>query len=209
MRVRFDIAILALSLVVAPLAAQSRADDPPAADGGGAAVLEEPATERRAIASFNLAALALRDSLVSLARAQLGRRYRYGGETPERGFDCSGLVQYILAAFDVRVPRTAARQAGFGTEVVRDTARLRPGDLLTFGEGRRIEHIAIYVGDGRMVHASSAARRVVETPVDRAPRGRIKPWRGVRRIVFAADSAAARERRRVQDAAVLAARGAL
>lgn len=212
MRLRLDITILSLSLALAaaaPLAAQSRTDDPRAADGDGAAAVEEPAGERRAIASFNLAALALRDSLVSLARAQLGRRYRYGGETPERGFDCSGLVQYILAAFDVRAPRTAARQAGFGTEIVRDTARLRPGDLLTFGEGRRIEHIAIYVGDGRMVHASSAARRVVETPVDRAPRGLIKPWRGVRRIVFAADSAAARERRRVQDAAVLAARGAL
>jgi cell wall-associated NlpC family hydrolase len=209
MRLRFDITIFALSLAAAmPLAAQSRADDPVAADGA-AAVAGEPATERRAIASFNIAALALRDSLVSLARAQLGRRYRYGGETPERGFDCSGLVQYILAAFDVRAPRTAARQAGFGAEVVRDTARLRPGDLLTFGEGRRIEHIAIYVGDGRMVHASSAARRVVETPVDRAPRGLIKPWRGVRRVVFAADSAAARERRRVQDAAVLAARGSL
>lgn len=209
MRLRHAVPILALSLAVAaPLAAQSRADDLLVADGGGPSAGEGTAAARPVIASFNLAALALRDSLVSLARAQLGRRYRYGGETPERGFDCSGLVQYILAAFDVRVPRTAARQAGVGLEVVRDTSRLRPGDLLTFGDGRRIEHIAIYVGDGRMVHASSAARRVVETPVDRAPRGLIKPWRGVRRIVFAADSAAARERRRIQDA-VVAARGAL
>ena len=208
MRIRLAVPILTLA-VTAPLAAQSRADDLLAVESGGPSAVEEAAPRHRAIASFNLAALALRDSLVSMARAQLGRRYRYGGESPERGFDCSGLVQYVLDAFGVSAPRTAAQQSRFGTEVVRDTARLRPGDLLTFGDGRRIEHIAIYVGDGRMVHASSAAKRVVETPVDRAPRGLIKPWRGVRRIVFAADSAAALERRHVQNAAILAARGTL
>ena len=207
MHPRLVVTTLVLSLAAAPLGAQSRADDMLVADGGGGAAVEAPAP-RRAVASFNVAALALRDSLVAMARAQLGRRYRYGGESPGRGFDCSGLVQYVLAAFDVRVPRTAAQQARVGTEVVRDTAALRPGDLLTFGTGRRVEHIAIYVGGGRMIHASSAAKRVVETPVDRAPRGLIKPWRGVRRLVFAADSAAALERARVQAAATVAARGA-
>jgi cell wall-associated NlpC family hydrolase len=207
MRFRLVVPILALALAAAPLAAQSRGDDAGAALGGSSGI-EAPPAPRVAIASFNHAALALRDSLVAMARAQLGRRYRYGGESPARGFDCSGLVQYLLAAFDVRAPRTAARQAAFGTEVVRDTSRLRPGDLLTFGSGRRISHIAIYVGEGRMIHASSAARRVVETPVDRVPRGAIKPWQGVRRIVFAADSAAAGERSRIQHAASMAARGA-
>ncbi|HEX6057904.1 MAG TPA: C40 family peptidase [Gemmatimonadaceae bacterium] len=208
MHPRLVVTTLVLSLAAAaPLGAQARGDDMLVVDGGGGAAADAPAP-RRAIASFNVAALALRDSLVAMARAQLGRRYRYGGESPGRGFDCSGLVQYVLAAFDVRVPRTAAQQARFGTEVVRDTAELRPGDLLTFGNGRRVEHIAIYVGGGRMIHASSAAKRVVETPVDRAPRGLIKPWRGVRRIVFAADSAAALERARVQAAATVAARGA-
>lgn len=207
MHPRLVVTTLVLSLAAAPLGAQSRADDMLVADGGGGAAVDAP-VPRRAVASFNVAALALRDSLVAMARAQLGRRYRYGGESPGRGFDCSGLVQYVLAAFDVRVPRTAAQQARVGTEVVRDTAALRPGDLLTFGTGRRVEHIAIYVGGGRMIHASSAAKRVVETPVDRAPRGLIKPWRGVRRIVFAADSAAALERARVQAAVTVAARGA-
>jgi cell wall-associated NlpC family hydrolase len=206
MHPRLVVTTLVLSLAAAPLGAQSRADDMLVADGGGGTAVDAPAP-RRAVASFNVAALALRDSLVAMARAQLGRRYRFGGESPGRGFDCSGLVQYVLAAFDVRVPRTAAQQARVGTEVVRDTAALRPGDLLTFGTGRRVEHIAIYVGGGRMIHASSAAKRVVETPVDRAPRGLIKPWRGVRRIVFAADSAAALERARVQAAVTVAARG--
>ena len=206
MRHRLVVPILC-TVLAAPLAAQARGDDAGAALGG--ASLGTPAADapRAAIVSFNHAALALRDSLVAMARAQLGTRYRYGGASPRRGFDCSGLVQYVLAAFDVRAPRTAARQAAFGTEVVRDTARLRPGDLLVFGRGRRVEHIAIYVGDGRMVHASSAARRVVETPVDRAPRRGIRPWRGVRRIVFAADSAAALERTRVGWAAATTARG--
>jgi cell wall-associated NlpC family hydrolase len=206
MRSRLVVPILAL-VIATPLAAQSRGDDVGHALGGSSGSEASPAAHAAA-ASFSHAALALRDSLVAMARAQLGRRYRYGGESPERGFDCSGLVQYLLAAFEVRAPRTAARQAAFGAEVVRDTSQLRPGDLLTFGTGRRISHIAIYIGEGRMIHASSAARRVVETPVDRAPRGAIKPWRGVRRIVFAVDSAAALERSRIQDAASMAARGA-
>jgi cell wall-associated NlpC family hydrolase len=207
MRSRLTVPMLCLALAAVPLPAQSRGDDADASLGGSSGTGAVGAASAP-LASFNHAALALRDSLVAMARAQLGRRYRYGGESPERGFDCSGLVQYLLAAFDVRVPRTAARQATFGTEVVRDTAQLRPGDLLTFGTGRRISHVGIYVGGGRMIHASSAARRVVESRVDRTPRGAIKPWRGVRRIVFAADSAAALERARVQYAATMSARGA-
>jgi cell wall-associated NlpC family hydrolase len=141
--------------------------------------------------AFSRSARSLRDSLVALARAQVGRRYVFGGESPERGFDCSGLVRYLLATFDTRVPRTAAQQARAGAAVDRDTTRLRPGDLLTFGAGKRTSHIGIYVGDGRFVHASSAAGRVIESRLDRRPSRLIKPWRGVRRVL-AADSAAVR-----------------
>jgi hypothetical protein len=95
----------------------------------------------------------LRDSLVARARAQLGRRYVLGGESPERGFDCSGLVRYVLAALHLPLPRTAAQQARAGEMVPKDTARLRPGDLLTFGRGTRVTHIGIYVGNGKMLHA--------------------------------------------------------
>jgi cell wall-associated NlpC family hydrolase len=140
-------------------------------------------------AAFSRSARSLRDSLVALARAQVGRRYVLGGESPEGGFDCSGLVRYLLATFDTRVPRTAAQQARAGAAVARDTTRLRPGDLLTFGRGKRTSHVGIYVGDGRFVHASSAAGRVVESRLDRRPSRLIKPWRGVRRIL-AADSTA-------------------
>lgn len=124
----------------------------------------------------------LRDSLVAVARAQVGSRYVRGGQTPRRGFDCSGLVKYVLAAFHVDAPRTARLQATLGDSVVRDTSQLLPGDLLTFGRPHGgISHIAIYVGNGRMVHASVKAGRVIETSIARGPTRR-KPWRGVRRV---------------------------
>jgi cell wall-associated NlpC family hydrolase len=104
---------------------------------------------------------AFRDSLVAIAKAQVGTRYVRGGQTPERGFDCSGLVRYVMAGLRIDVPRTAAQQAGSGRAVSRDKSRLRPGDLLTFGPGKRgVSHIGIYVGNGRYVHASSVAGRV-------------------------------------------------
>jgi cell wall-associated NlpC family hydrolase len=142
----------------------------------------------RTVRAFNASARSLRDSLVALARAQVGRRYVFGGETPERGFDCSGLVQYLLAAFDAKVPRTAAQQARAGARLGRDTTRLRPGDLLTFGRGARASHIGIYVGDGRFVHASSKAGRVIESPLNRPPAKGIKPWRDARRVLALEDS---------------------
>ena len=140
------------------------------------------------LVTLSRSASSLRDSLVALARAQVGRRYVFGGESPERGFDCSGLIQYLLATFDTRVPRTAAQQARVGAAVERDTVRLRPGDLLTFGRGTRASHIGIYVGNGRFVHASSAAGRVIESPLNRRPSRLIKPWRGARRLLIAGDS---------------------
>jgi cell wall-associated NlpC family hydrolase len=133
--------------------------------------------------AFTARALALRDSLVAFARAQLGRRYRHGGDSPGRGFDCSGLVAYVLASFHLNVPRTAARQAETGATVAADTAQLAPGDLVTFGHGARVTHIGIYVGGGRFVQASSRAGRVIETPLIRSPAPGIKPWRGARRVV--------------------------
>ena len=176
---------LTLTLAVTALAVLSSAA--PAQEG---VRMSPPYVAFGPFAAFSHRAIVLRDSLVALARAQLGRRYRHGGETPVRGFDCSGLLAYVLATLHLSIPRTAAQQATVGSEVVPDTAQLRPGDLLTFGRGKRVTHIGIYVGDGRFIHASSRAGRVVESSLFRAPGPGIKPWRGVRRLV-AADSAAA------------------
>ena len=132
----------------------------------------------------------LSESLVTMARAQLGSRYVLGGTTPDGGFDCSGLVRYVMAALEVKLPRTAAQQARIGSEVSRDPNRLRPGDLLTFGRRGKsgVSHIGIYVGQGRYVHASSVAGRVIESDLSRTGSPLIKAWRGVRRVVAGADA---------------------
>ncbi|MHB1097150.1 MAG: C40 family peptidase [Gemmatimonadaceae bacterium] len=123
------------------------------------------------------------DSVVQRAREQLGRRYRFAASSPDRGFDCSGLVKYVLKSVGVELPHNAARIAHEGERVDADTATMRPGDLLLFGRGRgtRISHIGIYVGDGRMIHASTSQRRVVETRVP--DKGSSLNLRTVRRVL--------------------------
>ena len=103
--------------------------------------------------------------LVDAAMAYVGVPYVWGGEDPATGLDCSGLVQRSLADLGVDSPRVARDQAKLGTAVPSIAAAL-PGDLLIFDGG---SHIAIYVGDGRMVDApkpgkSVSVRDVYETP---------------------------------------------
>jgi cell wall-associated NlpC family hydrolase len=116
---------------------------------------------------FAKKSMATTDSLVARARDQLGRRYRFASESPDKGFDCSGLVKYVLNAFGVDLPHNAASIARLGEPVAADTGALRPGDLLLFGRGRntRISHVGIYIGNGKMIHASTSQKRVVETQV--------------------------------------------
>ena len=150
-------------------------------------------SQDKPFAVYSASAESLRDSIVAMARAQIGTRYRTGGESPKKGFDCSGLVQYVMSALNLSVPRTARLQAKTGLAISRDTSQLLPGDLLTFGKGKKgkISHVAIYVGDGRYVHASSVAGRVIESSIDRPYSPLIKIWRGARRILTLDDSASA------------------
>jgi cell wall-associated NlpC family hydrolase len=136
----------------------------------------------------------VRDSLVTIARAQIGTKYVLGGTSP-KGFDCSGLVKYVMAALRVELPRTAAQQARVGAEISRDDSRLRPGDLLTFGKKGRsgVSHIGIYVGEGRYIHASSVAGRVIESDLHRTGSPLIRAWRGVRRVVSGTESDSTRK----------------
>lgn len=138
----------------------------------------------------------IRDSLVTIARAQVGTRYLSGGQTPDRGFDCSGLVRYVMAALEVKLPRTSRQQATSGLAVVKDPSRLRPGDLLTFGKGKRgVSHIGIYVGNGRYIHASSVAGRVIESEIERPNSSLVRKWSGVRRLIGGqSDSAKAQKK---------------
>jgi cell wall-associated NlpC family hydrolase len=137
---------------------------------------------RKPFAAFSASAERLRDSIVVKARGQVGTRYKLGGTKPNVALDCSGLVRYVMSALDVVLPRTAQSQAKEGVAVEKNLAALKPGDILTFGRGKRISHVGIYIGDGKMVHASTSQRRVVETKLStRSPL--IRQWKGVRRLI--------------------------
>ena len=171
--------LLGCALVVAcatPAAAQSSAR-------------RQSAEPRRPFTAWSESVHSFRDSLVTVARAQVGTRYVLGGTTPS-GFDCSGLVRYVMAALKVELPRTAAQQAQTGLEIDRDKSNLRPGDLLTFGKKGKsgVSHIGIYIGNGRYIHASSVAGRVIESDLSRSGSPLIKAWRGVRRMVIGIES---------------------
>lgn len=99
------------------------------------------------------------DQILKTAQQQRGVPYRFGGDRPERGFDCSGLVAFSHAQNGVRVPRTAAEQARRASQVsARD---LREGDLVFFRvSGRKVDHVGIYAGGGRFLHAPSTGGKV-------------------------------------------------
>ena len=137
---------------------------------------------------------ALRDSIVHSALAQVGTPYRLGGATPD-GFDCSGFVRYVYSRHYLTPPRIAEKQARIGAPIARD--QLLPGDVLTFGEGDRVTHVGIYVGDRKFVHASSIAGRVVVSALDRPTAANIRPLKGARRVLVA-PVASARVLSRVQ-----------
>ncbi len=143
---------------------------------------------KKPFAAFSASAQSLTDSIVAKARAQIGTRYKLGGITPNRVLDCSGLVKVVMNALDFVLPRTAREQATVGQAIPKDLAALKPGDLLTFGRGKKISHIGIYVGDGRMVHASTSKKKVVEIQLT-AQSTLVKQWKGVRRLVDGASLA--------------------
>jgi len=155
-------------------------------------VAAQQSIETKPFEAYSNSALVLRDSVVAVARAQIGTKYRLGGGSPEKGFDCSGLIQYVMGALRLNVPRTAKQQAKSGLAIKKDTSRLQPGDILTFGKGKKgtsVSHVGIYVGDGRYVHASSVAGKVIESSIDRPFSPLIKVWRGARRMLSLDDSA--------------------
>ena len=100
-------------------------------------------------------------SLIQHALALLGTPYRWGG-TGTDGFDCSGLVGYVFrSALGIELPRVSTQMANSG-ELITDRANLSPGDLVFFGthHGKRVDHVGIYVGDGRFLHAPRSGRDV-------------------------------------------------
>jgi len=94
------------------------------------------------------------EQLVRVAAGLIGTPYKFGGDDP-RGFDCSGLVFYSFDRLGIEVPRTAADQRRAARSV--EPESLTPGDLVFFRTtARRVDHVGIYAGDGRFIHAPRA-----------------------------------------------------
>jgi cell wall-associated NlpC family hydrolase len=98
--------------------------------------------------------------LVMQALGFLGIRYKYGGSSPDTGFDCSGLVRYVVnQAIGLALPRDARAISLLGSTI--ETAELQPGDLVFFNTMRKpFSHVGIYVGEQRFIHAPASGGTV-------------------------------------------------
>ncbi len=95
----------------------------------------------------------VRVSLVQFATQFVGNPYVWGGTSLTRGADCSGFVLSVFANYGISLPHSSGAQAGCGTKI--SASEAQPGDLFFYGNGSRINHVAIYIGNGQVVHASS------------------------------------------------------
>lgn len=125
------------------------------------------------------------NAVVDIAKQWLGTPYVYGGNDPEKGIDCSGLVQQAYRRIGVELPRVTYDQVKEGVEVP-DLASARPGDLIFCrGDGNRVNgHVGIYIGNGQWIEAphTGATVRIKEVP---------KEFSAIRRIIPATTTSAA------------------
>ena len=122
---------------------------------GGADVIVEDETER------------LRKDIVEYARLHLGSPYRFGGTSFRYGIDCSAFVLKVYEKFDIDLPRTARGIYKVGQPVHKD--ELEAADLIFFRTYARFpSHVGIYLGDGKFIHASSKAKRIIVSKLDNA-----------------------------------------
>ncbi|MDR2123883.1 MAG: C40 family peptidase [Desulfovibrio sp.] len=120
---------------------------------------EQPASEARSSASEH--------DVVAAARKGLGAPYRFGGSSPQTGFDCSGLVLWSYGQIGIRLPRSAREQIRFGMPV-QSREDLKPGDIVVFKgiRSRTGWHSGIYAGNGKFIHSPSNGKVVAESGMD-------------------------------------------
>jgi murein DD-endopeptidase len=149
----------------------------PLPDAGAVAIerLPEPAAEQAPAPDPG-------SEITVRALAELGVRYRFGGNTPDTGFDCSGFVRWVYRDHEaIALPRASHDMARLPAPSV-DPGELAPGDLVFFRiRGSRVSHVGIYIGDGRFVHAPSRGGKVrVDRLDDRYWKRR---WAGAKRVL--------------------------
>lgn len=123
--------------------------------------------------------LPLPGQILRTAFAQIGVPYRYGGNSPETGFDCSGFVKWVYGQFGFKLPRISREMMSLGRPVEREN--LRPGDLVFFGKGKRITHVGIYTGQGMYIHSPRCGKPVQENDLDH--RGGGEYYAAARRLI--------------------------
>lgn len=112
-------------------------------------------TKKASVSVSSSGSSATGSRIVSYAQQFVGNPYRYGGNSLTSGIDCSGFTQQIMAKFGYSISRTSSSQSGDGRAV--STSNLRAGDLVFYGNGGSIDHVALYIGGGQVVHASNSA----------------------------------------------------
>lgn len=104
---------------------------------------------------------ATRTAIVAYAKQFLGNPYVYGGTSPTNGADCSGFTQSVFAHFGITTGRSSRDQAAQGKEI--SMSAIQPGDLLFYASGSYINHVAIYIGDGKIIHSSNPTTGITIT----------------------------------------------
>lgn len=95
-----------------------------------------------------------RADMVEFAKKYLGGKYVYGGTSLTNGIDCSGFMMRIYEHFGYSIPRTSSAQASYATGI--KSSEARPGDLFFYGSNGHVSHVAMYIGNGQVIHASNA-----------------------------------------------------
>jgi cell wall-associated NlpC family hydrolase len=120
--------------------------------------------------------------IIKLAKKKLGKRYVWGAVGQKNTFDCSGLTSYVCKVNGIKIPRRAIEQSKYGKYVPR--GKLQPGDLVFFDTSKRrkgyVNHVGIYIGNGKFIHASSAKKKVIITNLDKPFYS--KRYKGARRV---------------------------
>ncbi len=107
--------------------------------------------------------------IIALAKQKLGKRYVWGATGQRNTFDCSGLTSYVCRVNGIKIPRRAIQQSRVGMPVKR--SELKPGDLVFFDTSKHrrgyVNHVGIYIGNGKFIHASSAKKKVIITSLNK------------------------------------------
>ena len=121
--------------------------------GGPGVSKKKETTEAQTEATKAVKEKASRDAVVAYAKQFVGNPYVYGGTSLTKGADCSGFVMRVYEKFGISTSRISRDQANDGTEI--PISQIKPGDLVFYSSGGDINHVAIYIGDGQIIHAAN------------------------------------------------------